>query len=485
MPCDEDSGYAEAFPVDTRRSPLSSSEDADSDTGFSRRLRDTPPRVRSVSMSSSTQLRNHNEAENCTRSTSTGAFSSNSGRLSGHFTSDLLELSDSDLPGSLRNADSADDRRELSFLERMVAKYPHVSASVSSGRSPPRPSLSRLCYETPPRLCSPFNGVDGTPKFISDIISNDQACSEDIQELEEATLLDAVTGRLFEDSNPWQAIKARLSGSPTGLESPADTISHTGDAFVELQTAADRYGVGFRNTQPTLLAHALTIDSPRSPSGNSSPPSINCSAKDHKHSKAEARHDPSNTSTPPLLVGPVLQESLSSAQRQTPVQGCTDRRDTLSALMLPVAPLIPSGDSEGRPIFTNDMLAQINASHSPASRVSSPVATNRKLYVFAASPAGQEQACLQDASDIKTSPMMSHSSPQDTCIMTSTRMISGLASASAVLPDNASAGDAREVQQAHRQEESISTVPIQPPPKETFIVGPSLFDDESEDCDDL
>ena len=475
MPYDEDSGYAEAFPATIRHSHLSSSEDADSDTGFSQHLRDTPPRVRSVSTSSNLQLRSRNETEDCTRSTPAGAFSSKSERLSGHFTSDLLGLSDSDMPASLRNVGSADDRRELSFLERMVAKYPHVSASISSGRSSPRPSLSRLCYETPPRLCSPFSGVDGTPEFVSDIIPKNQGHSEDMNEAEKTTLLDAVAGRLFEDSNPWQAIKARLSGSPTGLESRADTMSRTGDAFVELQTATNRHGVGFQNIQPTLLAHASCIDSPQSPS----PPSIYCSTNNHNHSELEARHDLSIASTP------VLQGSLSSAQRQIPVQGCTDGSDTSNTLMLPVVPLIPSGNSEGRHVGTNDMLTQINGSRSPASRVSSPVATNRRLYVFATSPTGQEEACLQEASNIKTSPMISHSSPQDTCIMTSTRMISGLASASAVLPDIASAGDVREVQQAHRQEETTSTVPIQPPPKETFIVGPSLFDDESEDCDEL
>ncbi len=65
---------------------------------------------------------------------------------------------------------------------------------------------------------------------------------------------------------------------------------------------------------------------------------------------------------------------------------------------------------------------------------------------------------------------------------------SGSVSASAGLPENTSAGDVEEGQRAHQQEdweESNPTVPIQSTPKETFVAGPLLFDDELEDGDDI
>ncbi|KAI0091369.1 hypothetical protein BDY19DRAFT_991928 [Irpex rosettiformis] len=473
MSFDDDSGYAEITPVNISHSSLSGSELGSPDDHSCRPTRDSTPPSRPRLVDSGRQSGLLDKIEARPQHKTTSAFSPNLESLPFRFTTNPSELLDDSLTTSPRTMASTNYRRESSFLERMVAKYPHVSASVQSDR--PSSCFSPSRYESPPRLCSPSCDTGYSSKTAPDTVSKQQSPPEEEEEAVETILLDVVEGKLFEGSNPWKAIKERLSRSPSVPGVVEGSISDNKELFIELQTTADRRGVGFPDSQPrhsafdNLAASSVRDDEVLTASRTFQLPSY--SSNRSQDSEEGTHHVELNQPSPQLSPSNFeSQESLSFSAHWTLAQEDTDRSNALDMLILP-ATCVSTKSSD---------FPRTSASCSPMLQSFSPTRDYGNPYVRSTSQVGQEPACLQTIiPTIRKYPLMAHSSPPGVCM----GAISGVASASAVLPDNASAGDVEEVERAHRQEDF--TVPIQPSPKERLVAGPLLFDDELEDSDDM
>ncbi|KAI0806305.1 hypothetical protein BC629DRAFT_1158797 [Irpex lacteus] len=474
MPFDEDSGYAEDMPVDIRSSHSPASEPIH-DRAITEHLREGVVFDSPYFLAPSQQHAYLDNLETNRRPTSTSEFARSS-ELSGQYVPGFEGRRNLDLPSSLRPAryseNSVDVRKEPSFLERMTAKYPYLSASISSGVSSPRTASSGMHYGNAPRLLSPFVELD-LPDFISDIASKPNGPTEAADEVAVTTLLDAVEGRLFEGSNPWKVIRGRLSCSPSGLVVSASAPSPTDDGFHELQNATDRRGVGFREPCP--------IHPPPNPYEDRIMQGTLASSDDPpSHASHDSRSNAPTSLRSLLDLSPLT--SMSSSELRVPLHEDSKSLNTPQLLAMSADHFFITPNVDSHHQSPHDTLGSTGASPPIAAKSSSPARRLAESHALCISPIRKEPASLQELPSIKRSPLIVHSSPRIACTAPSS------VSASAGLPENTSAGDVEEGQRARRQEDredSNSIVPIQSTPKETFVAGPLLFDDELEDGDDV
>ncbi|KAI0690636.1 hypothetical protein BC835DRAFT_1417672 [Cytidiella melzeri] len=226
--------------------------------------------------------------------TSTGAGSSHSTTSLSRLSPDAFKLPlASPSPRTIRSAmHSVDDQNKPNFLERMIAKYPLVSASICSDSPSSRlsaPSPSHTAFRLSQRSSSFGRFAD----FVFDITSRPTSPTDEDEAVSvavEVPLLDAVEGKLFENSDPWAIIKGRLSCSPHTAAESLNATPYTEDTFIELRKVVDRRGVGF-HTPPPRRSPLLDLQNASTPN-------------------PVLRHDDNRTCELPSLKGPIFRSSV-------------------------------------------------------------------------------------------------------------------------------------------------------------------------------